>query len=106
MRSLYRHRQVGWTIIFVFALAALSAAAAGLATLQATLLLVVAVTLLTGLLFSSLTIEVTASELVWYFGPGFLKRRVARSEIAKAEPARNKWWQGWGVHLTPGGLAL
>ena len=87
MRSLYRHRQIGWTIIIVLGLAALFAAAAGLATLRPALLLVVAVTLLTGLLFSSLTIEVTANELVWFFGPGFLKRRVARSEIAKAEPA-------------------
>ncbi|MGA9600202.1 MAG: hypothetical protein WBS22_08115 [Methylocystis sp.] len=103
MRSLYRHRQIGWTIIIVLGLAALFAAAAGLATLRPTLLLVVAVTLLTGLLFSSLTIEVTANELVWFFGPGFLKRRVARSEIAKVELSRNKWWWGWGVHLTPHG---
>jgi hypothetical protein len=103
LRSLYRHRQIGWTIIIVLGLAALFAAVAGLATPRPTLLLVVAVLLLTGLLFSSLTIEVTESELVWFFGPGFLKRRVARSEIAKAEPARNKWWWGWGVHLTPRG---
>ena len=103
MRSLYRHRQIGWTIIIVLGLAALFAAAAGLATLRPTLLLVVAVTLLTGLLFSSLTIEVTESELVWFFGPGIFKKRVARSEIASAEPAHNSWWWGWGVHLTSGG---
>jgi len=100
MRSLYRHRQIGWTIIIVLGLAALFAAVAGVATLRPGLLLIVAVTLLTGLLFSSLTIEVTESELVWFFGPGFLKRRVARNDISSAEPARNKWWWGWGVHLT------
>ena len=103
MRSLYRHKQVGWTIIIVLGLAALFAAAAGLTTPWPGLLLIVAITLFTPLLFSSLTIEVTASELTWFFGPGFLKRRVARSEIAKAEPARSKWWWGWGVHLTPQG---
>ena len=59
--------------------------------------------MLSGLLFSSLTIEVTESELVWFFGPGFLKKRIARSEIASAAPARNRWWWGWGVHLTPRG---
>ncbi len=103
MRSLYRHKQVGWTIIIVLGLAALFAAAAGLTTPWPGLLLIVAITLLTALLFSTLTIEVTASELTWFFGPGFLKRRVARSEIAKAEPARNKWWWGFGVRLTPQG---
>jgi hypothetical protein len=103
MRSFYRHRQIGWTIIIVLGLATLFAAAAGLETLRPGLLLIVAVTILTGLLFSSLTIEVTESELVWFFGPGFLKRRVARSEIAFAVTARNKWWWGWGVHLTSQG---
>ena len=103
MRSLYRHRQIGWTIIIVVGLAALFAAAASLATPWPTSLLVIAALILTGLLFSSLTIEVTASELVWSFGPGFLKKRVALSGIASAAPARNKWWWGWGVHLTPRG---
>ena len=97
MRNLYRHRQIGWTIIIVVGLAALFAAAASLATPWPTSLLVIAALILTGLLFSSLTIEVTASELVWSFGPGFLKKRVALSGIASAAPARNKWWWGWGV---------
>ena len=103
MRSLYRHRQIGWTIIIVLGLAALFAAAAGLATPWPTSLFSSSPPILTGLLFSSLTIEVTASELVWSFGPGFLKKRVALSGIASAAPARNKWWWGWGVHLTPRG---
>jgi hypothetical protein len=103
MRGLYRHRQIGWTIILSLGLAALFAGVIGLTTLRWPLLLVVAVTILFGLLFSSLTIEVTESELVWFFGPGIFKKRVARSEIASAEPARNKWWWGWGVHLTPRG---
>jgi hypothetical protein len=103
MRSFYRHRQIGWTIIIVLGLAALFAAAASLTTPRPTSLLVIAVLILTGLLFSSLTIEITESELVWFFGPGFLKKRVALSGIASAAPARNKWWWGWGVRLTPRG---
>ena len=101
MGSLYRHRQIGWTIILTLGLAALFVGAIGLTTLRPPPLLVLAVTILLGLLFSSLTIEVTESELVWFFGPGFLKRRIARSEIVSAAPARDKWWWGWGVHLTP-----
>ncbi|ARN81647.1 hypothetical protein [Methylocystis bryophila] len=103
MRNLYRHRQIGWTIIIVLGVATLFAGAADLAAPRSPALLVAAIMLLTGLIFSSLTIEVTPNELVWFFGPGLLKRRVARSEIAKAEPARNKWWWGWGVRLTPRG---
>ena len=103
MRSLYWHKQIGWTIVLTLGLAALFAGVIGLTTMRWPLLLVVAVTILFGLLCSSLTIEVTESELVWFFGPGIFKKRVARSEIASAEPARNKWWWGWGIHLTPRG---
>jgi hypothetical protein len=103
VRSLYRRRQIGWTILLTLGLAALFAAAAGLTTPRWTLFLIVAVMILSGLLFSSLTIEVTESELLWFFGPGFLKRRIARSEIVSAKPAHNRWWWGWGVHLTPRG---
>ena len=103
MRSLYRHRQIGWTIILTLGLAAVFAATIGLATLRWPLLPVVAVSILFGLLASSLTTEVTESELVWFFGPGVFKKRVALSEIASAAPARNRWWWGWGIHLTPRG---
>jgi len=103
VRNIYRHTQIGWTIILTLGLAAFFAAIAAVASLRWPLLLVVAVTIFSCLLFSSLTIAVTESELVWFFGPGFLRRRIALSEIASAEPARNKWWWGWGVHLTPRG---
>ncbi|HTO79166.1 MAG TPA: hypothetical protein VMJ31_05250 [Methylocystis sp.] len=103
MRSLYRHRQFAWTITFTLGVAALFAAAIGLTTLRPALLLVVAATIVFGMLFSSLTIEITESELVWFFGPRVLKKRIALSEIASAAPVRNKWWWGFGVHLTPRG---
>ena len=103
MRSLYRHRRAGWTILLTLGAAALLAGALGLTALRWPLLLVAAVTVLFGLLFSSLTIEVTESELVWFFGPGVLKRRIARREIASGAPARNRWWWALGVHLTPRG---
>jgi hypothetical protein len=103
MRGLYRHRQIGWTIILISGLLAITAALAAFATHKQALLLPAGVLAVLGLLFSSLTIEVTESGLVWFFGPGVLRQRIARSEITKAAPARNKWWWGWGVHLTPRG---
>jgi hypothetical protein len=57
----------------------------------------------TGWVFSSLTVEVFPEELTWYFGPGFWRKSIQRREIASATPVRNKWWWGWGIHLTPRG---
>ncbi|MGJ0392363.1 MAG: hypothetical protein ACR650_06330 [Methylocystis sp.] len=56
-----------------------------------------------GYAFSSLTVEVSAEELAWRFGPGVFRGRVARSDILSATPVENPWWWGWGVHLTPRG---
>lgn len=63
---------------------------------------IVIVALLTWL-FSSMTVEVTPSEVRWHFGPGFWKKSMPRAEIAKAEAGRSKWWYGWGIRLTPQG---
>jgi len=56
-----------------------------------------------GWAFSSLTVEVSTTELTWFFGPGFWRKSIARDEIISATPVRNKWWWGWGIHLTPRG---
>ncbi|QGM44864.1 hypothetical protein [Methylocystis heyeri] len=53
--------------------------------------------------FSSLTVEVSPDELVWFFGPGLFRKSVPRSEISLVSPVTNKWWYGWGIHLTPHG---
>jgi hypothetical protein len=53
--------------------------------------------------FSSLTVEVSNDELVWYFGPGVSRNSISRSEIDSVTSIRNKWWWGWGIHLTPRG---
>lgn len=54
-------------------------------------------------LFSSMTVEVTPSELRWHFGPGFWKKSLARADIAHAAAERSKWWYGWGIRMTPRG---
>jgi hypothetical protein len=53
--------------------------------------------------FSSLTVEVATDELSWHFGPGVWRKTIARAEIVSAVVVTNKWWWGWGVHLTPRG---
>jgi len=56
-----------------------------------------------GWVFSSLTVEVTPTQLIWFFGPGLLRKRLPREEIIGVAPVRNPWWWGWGIHLTPRG---
>jgi hypothetical protein len=54
--------------------------------------------------FSSLTVEITASSLVFWFGPGVLRKQVPLAEIAGVEVVRNPWYWGLGWRLTPRGM--
>lgn len=54
-------------------------------------------------LFSSLTVEVTETELTWFFGPGFWRKSIVRSDVVQATAVRTKWWYGWGIRITPRG---
>lgn len=53
-----------------------------------------------GLLFTSLTIVVDGERLTWHFGAGVARRSVPRAEIVSVEPARTTWLEGWGIHFT------
>jgi hypothetical protein len=52
-------------------------------------------------LLSSLTVEVSAHDLSWYFGPGFWRKRIARSAIARVARVPVPWWYGIGIKYTP-----
>ncbi|HEX4265183.1 MAG TPA: hypothetical protein VH597_12660 [Verrucomicrobiae bacterium] len=58
---------------------------------------------ITGWVFRSMTIEISETELIWYFGSGFLRKRVPLSEVASAEPVTTTFWNGWGIHYTSRG---
>ena len=58
----------------------------------------------TAWVFRSMTVEISDTELTWYFGSDFLRKRVPVSEVVSAEPIRTKFWYGWGIHYTPRGL--
>jgi hypothetical protein len=51
-------------------------------------------------LFSSLTVQVTDRELVFYFGPGFWTRRFALHDIISVKVVRNSPLYGWGIRYT------
>jgi hypothetical protein len=67
---------------------------------------VVIVAIITLLQFSTLTIQVDATDLHWWFGPAALpviRKSVPLSDIAQLVVVRNPLWYGWGIHLTTRG---
>jgi hypothetical protein len=54
-------------------------------------------------IFRSLTVEISDTELTWYFGSGFPKKTVPLAEVASAEAIRTTFLNGWGIHYTPHG---
>jgi hypothetical protein len=98
----YRHTQRGtWIVISCLAFAAFDAAIAW-RTGQWIPVVVLAVLVAVSILFSSLTVEVNASELRWHFGPGLWAYRLSLGEIESVAVVRNRWWNGWGIRAASG----
>lgn len=64
------------------------------------LLAAVPIFVIAGWLFHSLRIDVTETEVRWRFGPGLVRKSVARGDIASAEPVRTSFIEGWGIHVS------
>ncbi len=104
---MYRHRQSSRLLpaaTLVMVIAVVVAALSGQKPAIFASLAVGAVVLaLVTLCFSSLTVEVDAGELTWFFGSGIWRKRIVRADIASANVVRNPWWYGFGIHRTPRG---
>jgi hypothetical protein len=57
-----------------------------------------AILLLTAAFFSTLTVEVSATTLLWRFGPGLIRFSLPLGEITAVAPARTPLWAGIGIH--------
>jgi hypothetical protein len=55
-----------------------------------------------GILFSSLTVEVSDNELRWHFGPGLWDYRLPLDEIKDVAVVKNHWWNGFGIRMGQG----
>ena len=67
------------------------------------LIAVLAILVVCTILFASLTIRITETELRWHFGPCLIRKKVALADIQLAEIITIKFIYGWGIHLTPQG---
>jgi hypothetical protein len=97
----YQHTQPATMILKC--MVAMIAISAMLSTVIHPLILTAIILVIVAWIFRSMTIEISDSELAWYFGSGFPRRRVPLSEIVSAEPIRTSAWNGWGIHYTTRG---
>jgi hypothetical protein len=100
----YCHTQRGTLLIVVMLIAAVAAASlAYLIPRQAWLQGALAIGFAAlAWLFSSLSVEVTESEIRWHFGPGIWRYRIARTDIESVRIVRNSWLDGFGIRVRPG----
>jgi hypothetical protein len=105
VRKVYSHKQPGAAILWGIGLLLVALLIIfGPAAAHPALLVVLGFLVLAGVVFSSLTVEVTASSLVFWFGPGVLRKQVPLAEIAGVEVVRNPWYWGLGWRITPRGM--
>ena len=55
-------------------------------------------------MFSTLRTSVERGEFRAQFTYGWPRRTIPVSAITSHEPARGRWWHGWGIRLIPGGM--
>jgi hypothetical protein len=101
----YEHIQRGTVLLVTFLVAALFLLALGMLapSVREVLFTVIGILAICGLLFSSLTIQITDRELRWQFGPGLIRKEVPLHEIESAEVIETTFLQGWGIHHTSRG---
>jgi hypothetical protein len=99
----YRHTQPGtFTMFTCLVLGAVGAAMAFRAGEWPVSVALIVIMFGAAILFSSLTVEVSDSELRWYFGPGLWTYRLPLEAIQEVAVVRNHWWNGYGIRMAPG----
>jgi len=100
----YKHTQFAWTTLSILVgLAAILFIGMLVAGFGLMPVYVIAFVALIGVLFGSLTVMVDEHLITCRFGPGPIRKRFLVADVVSAEPARNAWWWGWGIRLTPRG---
>ena len=103
---IYRHTQPGTLMRIVLGgfifFGAYSAASVSLGT-QTAYWIVTGLIIVALAMFHSLTVEVDPRYIHWYFGPGWYKWRREINDLESARISRSKWYNGWGIRITPTG---
>ena len=102
----YRRTQIGWVMLVslggaMLFLAALTARMTGPPVFMARVVL--AILLVSLLLFANLTVIVDDEAIQLRFGIGLIWKSFQLADVKSAQPVRNSWLYGWGIHYGPGG---
>ncbi len=103
----YRHTQVGIATLWALG-AGVAAGGVALALVppgpaMIPIGLVFVVLLICFVLFGWLSVEVDATSVRVWSGPGLIRRTIRVADIAAVRVVRNRWWYGWGIRLVPRG---
>jgi DNA-binding XRE family transcriptional regulator len=99
--QIYRHKQWSWvtfTVMPLIAAAILAAQASLNAIPSAGLGVIFGLLTLVTVIFSSMTIEVNESEILWFFGPGAFLKKLPLEEVGTYTAVKNPLWMGFGIH--------
>ena len=96
----YQHTQSGTLIVAAMLAAAILVVVPIGCFLDPHAFLIAPILLVTCWAFSSLTVEITDTELRWHFGPGLIHKRIRLADIASAKPVRTNFLEGWGIHYS------
>ena len=106
----YEHTQPGtfirvmtgsWVVVF----GVLAVVMLALGEKEAAIVLGV-ITVITGIvvvLFHSLTVRISRSDIALSFGVGLIRKRFPIGDIRSVRIARNRWYNGWGIRKIRGG---
>ena len=75
-------------------------AAIGLGVLTVMLALILGIVVV---LFHSLTVRISRSDIALSFGVGLIRKRFPIGDIRSVRIARNRWYNGWGIRKIRGG---
>ena len=107
MEAKYRHTQYGAWMFVVFLLAGILIIVAALTVItegrMLSAIMMICVYLLGLGSFYSLTVEISAEKLKFWFGIGIIQKTIALSEILSTKEVKNPWYYFWGVKSIPGG---
>lgn len=104
LSPVYRHTQFGKTVVISLVIVGLLLV--GLGGMLGERVIMIGGPLMIGaalVLFHSLTVEIDADYLMFYFGIGLIRKRIPLLEIVDAKPVRNTGAHGWGIHFTTDG---
>tara|TARA_R100001163_G_C5047076_1_gene184278 strand:+ start:614 stop:1258 length:645 start_codon:yes stop_codon:yes gene_type:complete len=97
----YQHTQIGWTILLILLLVYGMLDYFLLLPNPARIILTVI-----AVLFCTLTVRVSETEILWFFGPGLIRKHEKIHDIENCSRVSNKWWWGWGIRFHPIGQWL